>query len=183
MRNGIAGILVAILYFLGVARSEEVFETRDTDTRIVFNGRIVMYDWMLHGTSNNDDFVVKVASSSKELPVYLRIVHNPAVWDAPPAPRKQLDRLAFIGRGVLLTFTVRRPSHVSERNLCASIAPDFTFEDDEGTGTIPRYIATPGANVNNIPRISRLHCYILIPSGLESAPDSGARIFPKKPAP
>ncbi len=40
-------------------------------------GRIVMYDWALHETTANDDFVFKVLGPHKDEMHYVRVIYGP----------------------------------------------------------------------------------------------------------
>ena len=40
------------------------------------------------------------------------------------------------------------------------------YEDETGSGEIPRFIPTPGSNIDKMPPVQSLHCYILKNNGL-----------------
>ena len=136
---------------------------------IVLRGHIVLYDWLAHETTANDDFVVRGVAEGTTPPRYVR-VHYQRYWgfDAPKVEAKDLlDRLAFVGRGPAWSFALRKPSSVEERTACSSLPPNPTYDDEGKTGEIPRVVPTPGADPLPVSDLRALPCYILEVGGLK----------------
>jgi hypothetical protein len=85
-------------------------------------GRIVSYDWVLHETTANDDFVFKLVGPLNSQPKYVRVMDGPVLgWDAPNRSRDvALDRWAFGGKGAVWSLTLRSPRTADERSRCSS---------------------------------------------------------------
>jgi hypothetical protein len=132
----------------------------------------VLYDWFSHEQTSNDEFVIKTSDPGTP---YVRLIYR-AYWgfDAPtPSSKDVLDRWAFIGRGVMWTFSVHSPETSGEKMACAFSVAGFKYEDETGSGEVPRFILTPGADASGVPSISTLPCFILKRGGL-------ARVDPSK---
>ena len=123
-------------------------------------GRIVRYDWILHETTLNDDFVVETLPDEKGKSSYVRICWYPP-WqgfEGPPDSTPHLDRLAFVGAGSNWLFTVF-PTKIGR---CAKIPPDPELLDEsKKPKRLPRYFATPGAEGESVPPINTLPCFQL----------------------
>ncbi len=82
--------------------------------------------------------------------------------DAPNTSRADaLDRLAFVGKGAVWSVTVRAPRTSEERARCSSPILNHKYEDESGTGEIPRFVHAPGAENEKIPAVQSLPCFIL----------------------
>lgn len=117
-------------------------------------GRIVRYDWSLHDTTINDDFVIRVLPDEEGKRRYVRITWYPQGWERPPGPPAHLDRRAFVGRGRTWLF------YVDSRgtNGCSKVLPDHQVHDESGSARISRYVSTPGAEQEPVPPIETLIC-------------------------
>jgi hypothetical protein len=144
----------------------------------MMQGRIVLYDWVLHETTINDDFVLKLVRPRDSQPQYVRVRYGPALgWDAPnPSREDALDRWAFVGKGAVWSLTLHVPRSDVERTRCSSPIAGYKYEDETGTGEIPRFVRSPGAEAEKIPDAQTLPCFILSKGGLKrvSLPNSGA---------
>jgi hypothetical protein len=132
----------------------------------------VLYDWFSHEQTSNDEIVVKTTDPRTPL---VRLIYK-AYWgfDAPsPSPKDLLNRWAFVGHGAMWTFLVHAPETSGEKSACIFSVTGFKYEDETGTGEVPRFIATPGTDATGIPPIANLPCFILERGGL-------ARIDPPK---
>jgi len=145
-------------------------------SELALHGRIVLYDWVLHETTSSDDFVLKALDTKGETP-YARVIYKP-YWsfDAPPTTaRDGLDRWAFVGKGTSWRLIVHAPQSLEERAACSSPIRNHKYEDETGSGEIPRFVSTPGSDVERtITSISSLPCLILSPGGLKSASDESS---------
>jgi hypothetical protein len=123
-----------------------------------------MYDWTLHELTNNDEFIVKVISKGSTSPEFLRVIYRVNWgWDAPSSSASErLDRLAFVGRGAIWDFDLSTPQTEEERKACNARIVPHRFEDEEGSGTLPRYVATPGGQELLEPQLQTLPCRILL---------------------
>jgi hypothetical protein len=143
-----------------------------SNTVPVLHGRIVLYDWLAHETTNGDDFVVKTDIPKEP---YVRVIYKP-FWgfDAPAAePKDKLARIAFIGRGARWNFAMHEPQSLEEKTGCSMVIVNHQYEDERGSGEIPRFIPTPGSDVEKLPSPQSLPCYILKHNGLTLEPGTG----------
>jgi hypothetical protein len=140
-------------------------------------GRIVLYDWVQHEMTSTDDFVVEVLlASGKGSARYARVIYQPfwGGWDAPPPePKDVLNRWAFVGTGPKWTFLVHVPRTAQEKLTCSEPVRNHKYEDETGSGEIPRFVATPGAVSGGIPPVQSLPCFILNRGGLAQAGKPG----------
>lgn len=130
-------------------------------------GRIVAYDWDLHETTSQENFVVRVLGENNKPLGYVRLIYGSLPHDAPPSeypPR--LSRFAFIGQGRPWLFLTRAPSSAQEKLHCRKVFPDHLYDDGTRKGTIPRYVRTPGAEGERIPPFETLTCFVLKRDGL-----------------
>jgi hypothetical protein len=162
------GRIVTVIFLVCTAwlwlagKQSDVFKN---DGNTVLQGHIVLYDWTAHETTSGDDFVVKTADANTP---YVRVIYKP-FWgfNAPPAqPKDRLDRLAFVGRGANWSFVVHQPQSVEEKAGCSSRIVNHKYEDENGSGEIPRFIPTPGAATEQVPSLQSLPCFILKRGGL-----------------
>ena len=138
----------------------------DLPSKPIFEGRIVLYDWAAHETSANEDFVIKTLPQSSTAN-YVRIVYKP-FWgfDAPgAAPKDILNRLAFVGRGAAWRFVVHAPSNDEQKASCTAPIVNHKYEDEGGSGELPRFIPTPGGSIEGMGPIEKLQCFILEKDG------------------
>jgi len=138
-------------------------------------GRIVLYDWASHEATTNDDFVLKTVDAKDSSPRYARVIYKP-FWgfDAPKAAAKDvLDRWAFVGRGASWNLTVRAPQTSEERAACSAPIVNHKYEDETGSGEIPRFVPTPGADMERIPSVQSLPCFILKRDGMARVTSDG----------
>ena len=141
-------------------------------------GRIVLYDWASHEATTNDDFVLKTVDSKNSSPQYARVIYKP-FWsfDAPKATAKDLlDRWAFVGRGASWSFTVHAPQNSEERVACSAPIANHKYEDETGSGEIPRFVPTPGADIEKIPSVQSLPCFILRRDGMARVTSDGGSL-------
>lgn len=165
MNRIVACIFVASVAWLTVDAQQPLSNLFKNDGDTTLRGRIVLYDWAAHETTSGDDFVVKTTDSNMP---YARVIYKP-FWgfDAPPMQQKdRLDRLAFVGRGTSWSFAVHQPQSVEEKAGCSSRIVNHKYEDESGSGEIPRFIPTPGAATEQVPSLQSLPCFILKHEGL-----------------
>ena len=165
MNRIVAAVFLTCTAWLWLAAQQPLSGLFKNDSDTTLRGRIVLYDWATHETTSGDDFVVKTADSNEP---YARVIYKP-FWgfDAPPAmPKDRLDRWAFVGRGSTWNFTVHPPQNVEEKAACSSHIVNHKYEDESGTGEIPRFVPTPGATTEKIPSLQSLPCFILKREGL-----------------
>jgi hypothetical protein len=168
MNRFVACILIASVSWFPLAAQQPLSDISKNDGETL-RGRIVLYDWAAHETTSGDDFVVKTTDSNMP---YARVIYKP-LWgfDASPAqPKDRLDRLAFVGRGASWSFDVRQPHSVEEKAGCSSQIVNHKYEDESGSGEIPRFIPTPGAATEKVPSLQSLPCFILKREGLTRLP-------------
>jgi len=155
-----------------LAAQDTVLSQFKTSAETELRGRIILYDWFSHEHTSDDAFVVKTTDT--KLP-YVRVLYR-VYWgfDAPAAKETDvLDRWAFIGRGTMWSFFIHNPQEIEEKQACAFHINAYKYEDETGSGEIPRFIPTPGAGTAGIPPIESLPCFILRRGGLTrvDAPD------------
>ena len=117
-------------------------------------------------------YAQEVVSHEKSKDKYIRVVYEvfEGIWERPvdaPPPSSRLPFEAFIGRGAIWQFYLRQPRTPLEKGSCKTIFGDPEFEDEMGKVKIPRYIPTPGAQIDNMPPIESLSCYALERDGLQ----------------
>lgn len=174
MNRIVTAVFLICTAWLWLAAQQSLPALFKNDGNTILQGHIVLYDWAAHETTSGDDFVVKTVDSKTP---YARVIYKP-FWgfDAPPATRKDvLDRWAFVGRGVTWGFAVHLPQSVEEKAGCSSRIVNYKYEDESGTGEIPRFLPTPGANAEKLPAPQTLPCFILKRDGLTRVKsDSGS---------
>jgi hypothetical protein len=124
-----------------------------------------MYAWFLHELTASDDLVVKTVGSQLSNAPFVRIVYMPGTPEFTPEGTR-LDRSAFVGRGTLWTFQVHYPSTDQEKLDCATTPADIAVNDEQGAGTIPAYIYSPGSQQTQVPAVRALPCFVLQKGGL-----------------
>lgn len=137
--------------------------------RVLLRGHIVLYDWVAHETTANDDFVVRGTFEGQTGTTNVRVRYQ-RYWgfDAPKVEAKDvLDRWAFVGRGPLWSFALRKPASPEERAACSSVPPNPTYEHESTKGEIPRFVPTPGADSSTPMDPGTLPCYVLEVGGLK----------------
>lgn len=160
--------ILTIAAWLSVAAQQSLPGLQTGRDERKLHGRIVLYDWVSHETTANDDFVIKIPDARDGNPTYARVIYRP-LWgfDAPPAAAKEvLDRWAFVGRGASWEFTVYAPQTSQEVAACSAPIVNHKYEDENGHGELPRFIPTPGAEEANIPSVASIPCFILNRGGL-----------------
>ncbi len=110
----------------------------------------------------NEDLVVKTADP--KMP-FVRVVYLPACcFDAPPVPVNDLfPHEALEATGREWEFLVHNPHWDWDKETCkANIAPvKFIDENGKAMKEEPRFKSTPGAEVEKVPPIQTLPCFIL----------------------
>lgn len=153
---------------LPVAAQQPLPNVLSGNTETTLRGRIVLYDWASHEATAKDDFVIKTMDAKDGNLRYARVIYKP-FWgfDAPAAKAKDvLDRWAFVGRGASWSFVAHTPQASEERAACSAPITNHKYEDETGTGEIPRFISTPGAEAEKVPPVHVLPCFILNRGGL-----------------
>jgi hypothetical protein len=161
------GLFIAFTVFFPLCIQQSI-PIEPPNDMIVLQGRIVLYDWASHEGSPNDDFVVKTLATRDRAPGFVRVIYKP-FWgfDAPAAKNQDiLNRFAFVGRGPGWKFIVRAPANNEERGACTAPIPNHKYDDESGSGEIPRFISTPGADIEKLPAIAALPCFVLRRGGL-----------------
>ena len=171
MRNTPVFVLATftIAAWLSVAAQQSIPSLQSGRGERKLHGRIVLYDWVSHETTSNDDFVVRNPDARAGNPPYARVIYRP-FWgfDAPQAtPKEVLDRLAFVGKGATWEFTVYAPQTSQELAACSAPIVNHKYENENGSGELPRFIPTPGAEGANVPSVASLPCFILNRGGLK----------------
>lgn len=170
MRNAPVFVLatLTIAAWLSAAAQQPIPSLQSGRGERKLHGRIVLYDWVSHETTANDDFVIKILDAKDGNPTYARVIYRP-FWgfDAPPTAAKEvLDRWAFVGRGASWGFTVYTPQTSQEVAACSAPIVNHKYEDEHGNGELPRFISTPGAEEANILSVASIPCFILNRGGL-----------------
>jgi hypothetical protein len=131
----------------------------------VITGHVVAYDWLLHETTSDDDFIVKVKGGASGASPFVRIIHQgPFYWDAITVSGPRIERTAFLARGPARLFKVRTPKNKEERQSCSGGFSTVHFEDELGKGTID-LVGAPGAPAE-VPR-GTSRCFILVSPTVE----------------
>jgi hypothetical protein len=158
--------------WLSFSAQQALSDLFNSENGVNLHGHIILYDWASHETTSGDDFVVKTADPGTP---YARVIYKP-FWgfDAPSTSHKDvLDRWAFVGRGATWSFVVRAPHSVEEKAACSAFIVNHRYEDETGIGEIPRFVSTPGANVEKTPSVQTLPCFILKHNGLAISSGTG----------
>ena len=159
---------LTLVAWLSVAAQQSIPGLQTGRSERKLHGRIVLYDWVSHETTANDDFVIKIPDAKDGSPTYARVIYRP-FWgfDAPPAAAKEvLDRWAFVGRGASWEFTVYTPQTSQEIAACSAPIVNHKYEDETGSGEIPRFVPTPGAETEKVTSVQSLPCFILNRDGM-----------------
>jgi hypothetical protein len=165
MKRMMASLLLLSWACVVLLAQDAVLNPFKTGTDTQLRGRIVLYDWFSHDHTSSDEFVVKTPDPDQP---YARVIYK-VYWgfDAPAAKaRDMLDRWAFIGHGSMWIFSVHAPQSTEEKGACASPPLAHQYQDETGSGEIPRFVATPGADAAGVPSIRNLPCFILKRDGL-----------------
>jgi hypothetical protein len=96
----LALVTLTTVSWLSVAAQRPQKQLLRGSSATILQGRIVLYDWLLHETTQTDDFVLKMSNTRNGAARFARIIYKPYLgWDAPRAEaRDVLDRLAFVGQ-------------------------------------------------------------------------------------
>jgi hypothetical protein len=170
----IAITILTISAWLSIAAQQSIPSLPSGLSEKKFYGKIVLYDWISHETTSNDDFVTRNTDTKAGKPPYARVIYRAfSGFDAPHATNRDvLDRWAFIGKGATWEFTVHTPQTNQELAACSAPIVNPKYEDESGSGELPRFIPTPGSEAAPVADISLLPCFILSRGGLMRAKGS-----------
>jgi hypothetical protein len=165
---------MALFMLLGVLASavpsvSQVAATESTLSLPEVRGRIVRFDWGGHWSNVNEDLVVRVLPDAKSIRRYVRVTYQAGGGEAPVNAKDILPFSAFVGRGPVWIFRVKKPLTTQEKYSCGRVNPDIPVEEDSGKVVVPRYIPTPGAENEPVPPIETLPCFVLDRGGLKLA--------------
>lgn len=136
---------------------------------VVIKGRIVLYAWWPHELTASDDFVVQTVRDATTEAQFFRIVYSPVSPEEHDKPSYRLDRLAFVGRGIIWSFDVHVPQTAQEKMDCDELSHDVSVKDEQGAAKIPAYVRSPGAGDVNVPAVKTLPCYVLPVGGMRAS--------------